>query len=635
MESESESLIPPEASNGRAAEGNCVAVRRGGEQPEAERQSQTRVNTIRPTDAASLLADGEACPGRGNRDAPQPSSRVWSRASEGGWCGNVVKVPCGSDETHRIQEPERGPVGVRAAIVAVKPGNAGGAKGGSEVKASSERSCEDKPARVPAGDKQAEEDLWETHKAERGVWSEKMLEALEKGVKGNKWFSLIDKVYAERTLELAWLKVRSNAGACGVDGITVRRFSKDSQKRLLAVKEQLKNRTYQTKPVKRVWISKTGSAEMRPLGIPTVKDRVVQQAVRMVLEPIFESGFHPHSYGFRPGRCCQDALRRVDAQLKEGRMHVVDVDIKGYFDAIPHNQLMDKVSAKVADGRVLERIKGFLESGVMEELNVHRSDSGTPQGGVISPLLANIYLDELDWQMAASGYAMTRYADDMVILCTSAQEAQRALERVSQWMEKAGLTLHPLKTRIVDMRERGAHFDFLGYRFKRSKRDRLVRLVRPKSEQKLKASLKVLTKPTSGCALEVTIQRINPKLRGWFGYFKQANRYQLSELDSWLRRRLRCILRKRNKKRPRHRGRDDYQRWPNSYFRELGLYSLAEAKRKSTPVSNLRKAPNGEPDAGDPHVRFGGRGGANQCAVPTPIFGWRRNDVWSQGGALF
>jgi len=353
------------------------------------------------------------------------------------------------------------------------------------------------------------------------------------------------------------------------------------------VKEQLKNRTYQSKPVKRVWIPKAGSADKRPLGIPTVTDRVVQQAVRMVVEPIFENGFHPHSYGFRPGRCCQDALRRVEAQLKDGLVHVVDVDIKGYFDAIPHNQLMEKVSAKIADGRVLDLIRGFLESGVMEELRVDHSDSGTPQGGVISPVLSNLYLDDLDWHMDRLGYAQTRYADDLVILCDSAEEAQAALDEVRRWMEEAGLTLHPQKTRIVDMRETRAHFDFLGYRFRRSLRGRLVRLVRPKSEQKLRAALKPLTKPTNGCSLEAIIHRINPKLRGWFGYFKQANRYQLSDIDSWVRRRLRSILRKRQKKRPRRgRSQADHQRWPNSYFAKLGLYSLYEAKLKA--IQSLR-----------------------------------------------
>ena len=288
---------------------------------------------------------------------------------------------------------------------------------------------------VPARDKQAEEDLWQRHKAERGVWTEPMLAALERGLKGNKWFSLIDKVWSERTLELAWEKVRVNAGACGVDGITIDRFTKDSPSRLLAVTEQLKQGTYQPKPVKRVWIDKPGSAEKRPLGIPTVTERVVQAAIRMVIEPIFENRFAKHSYGFRPGCGCKDALRRVEELLRAGHTHVVDVDIKGYFDAIPHDRLMAQVREHVADGRVLGLIEGFLKQGVSEGTDWHEAkEEGTPQGGVISPLLANIYLDPLDWLMAQSGFEMVRYADDMVVLCRSREEAAAALSVI-----KAGL----------------------------------------------------------------------------------------------------------------------------------------------------------------------------------------------------
>jgi RNA-directed DNA polymerase len=251
--------------------------------------------------------------------------------------------------------------------------------------------CEETSAPVPARDKQVEEDLWRRHKAERGVWTEPMLMALERGMEGNKWFSLIDKVCSERTLGLAWEKVKANAGACGVDGITIERFDKDSQIRLLAVNEQLKRGDYQPKPVKRVWIDKPGSVEKRPLGIPTVVDRVVQAAVRMAIEPIFENRFAKHSYGFRPGRGCKEALRRVEELLQAGHTHVVDVDIKGYFDAIPHQRLMALVREHIADGRVLGLIEGFLKQGVIEGAHWQEAKDGTPQGGVISPLLANIY----------------------------------------------------------------------------------------------------------------------------------------------------------------------------------------------------------------------------------------------------
>lgn len=451
---------------------------------------------------------------------------------------------------------------------------------------SNERDREAKPASVPtkALDKQAGESLWQVHKAERGVWNEKMLRTLVRGVKGGKWFSLIDKVYSDRTLSMAWEKVQSNAGACGVDGITVNRFDKDSEERLLAVKEHLKGGTYQPKSVKRVRIPKAGSKETRPLGIPTVTDRVVQQAVRMVLEPIYEHRFADHSYGFRPGRSCHDALRRVSGQLAEGYTHVVDIDIQGYFDTIDQERLMSLLEEDVSDGALLTVIERFLNAGVLEDGVWEMSEAGVPQGGVISPLLSNLYLNELDHLMEAEGYAMTRYADDMVILCRSGEEAAQALERVKVWMEQARLKLHPEKTHTVDMREVGVSFDFLGYRFYRSKR-RIMPLVRPKSLQKLRESIGQKTRRCNAHSMQTIIERINPTLRGWSGYFKQAHRGEHQNLDGWIRMRLRSIYRKRHRKRGRGRG-SDHQRWPNRHFAELGLFSLVTAQREAI---SLRK----------------------------------------------
>ncbi len=288
-----------------------------------------------------------------------------------------------------------------------------------------------------------------------------MLRTLASGVKGGKWFSLIDNVYADRTLSLAWQKVKSNVPLWrdGVDGITEDRFEKDSEARLLAVKEHLKSGTYQPKSVKRKRIPKTGSkGKTRPLGIPTVTDRVVQQAVRMVLEPIYERRFAEHSYGFRPGRSCHEALRRVDGQLADGHTHAVDIHIEGYFDMIDQGRLMQLLKEDVSDGRVLEIIERFLKAGVHEDGVWEMSEEDTPQGGVISPLLSNLYLDELDHLMESRGYAMTRYADDMVILCKSAAEAESAVSCVREWMDRARLSLHPEKTRLVDMNETGTHF---------------------------------------------------------------------------------------------------------------------------------------------------------------------------------
>lgn len=440
--------------------------------------------------------------------------------------------------------------------------------------------CEEASAGVPARDKQAEEDPWQRHGAERGVWTEPMLAALARGLEGNKWFSLIDKVWSERTLGLAWEKVESNAGACGVDGITIERFAKDSPRRLLAVKEQLQQGTYQPKPVKRVWIPKPGSTERRPLGVPTVTDRVVQAALKMVIEPIFESRFAEGSYGFRPGRGCKDALREVERLLHAGFTHVVDVDIKGYFDTIDHGRLIGRVRERVADGRVVRLIEGFLKVGVMEGTDWQQAkEEGTPQGGVISPLLANIYLDPLDWQMAGSGFAMVRYADDMVVLCRSQEEAEAALSLLKEWMEDAGLTLHPDKTRVVDMAAAEECFDFLGYRFKRSRRGRLIRLVRPKSLSQLKETLRPKSRRHNGQSMEAIVTELNRRLRGWFNYFQHVHVSELIQVDQWLRGRLRSILRKRAGRRGRGHG-SDHQRWRNHYFQRLGLVCLHDAREE-------------------------------------------------------
>lgn len=437
---------------------------------------------------------------------------------------------------------------------------------------------EEKFTGVSCGDKQVEEDLWQRYKAERRIWTEPMLMALGKGVKGNKWFSLIDKMSADKTLQLGWEKVQDNAGGCGVDHITVERFAKDSQNRLLAIKEQLRKGSYQPKPIKRVWIDKPGSSEKRPLGIPTVSDRIVQTSLKMVIEPIFEKEFVDHSYGFRPGRGCKDALRRVERMLKAGNLFVVDVDIKGYFDNIPHELLMEQICKHIADGRILGLIEAFLKQGVIEETNWQEAkDEGTPQGGVISPLMANIYLTPLDKLLAERGYEMVRYADDIVVLCRTQAEATLVLEKIREWMKGSGLALHPEKTRVVDMNQAKSHFDFLGYRFKRSQRGEILRLVRPKSQRKLREAIKPQTRRTNGKSIEVIVSNVNRTLKGWYGYFKHAHPSELAGIDQWLRMRLRSILRKRRKGRGRGRG-ADHQRWPNRYFTGLGLFNLKEAQ---------------------------------------------------------
>jgi RNA-directed DNA polymerase len=404
---------------------------------------------------------------------------------------------------------------------------------------------------------------------ELSIWTERMLTALDTGVKGGKWFSLIDKVTPERTLKIAFQKVADNQGAAGVDHVTIPMFEAHQDDELRRLSDQLRTGTYRPQAIRRHYIPKPGSQELRPLGIPTVRDRVVQTALRLVLEPIFEHEFAEHSYGFRPGRGCKDALRRVDELLKAGYTFIVDADLKSYFDTIPHDRLMTLVGQKVSDGRVLNLIEAFLKQGVLDGLKEWTPEMGSPQGAVISPLLSNIYLNPLDHLMAREGFEMVRYADDFVILCRSPEEAARALAKVQDWTAEAGLILHPTKTRIVNAQDET--FDFLGYRFGRGKK-----FPRTKSMQKIKDAIRAKTKRSNGQCLPAIIASLNPTLRGWFEYFKHSYRTTFTSLDKWVRGRLRSILRKRQRKRGRGRG-SDHQRWPNAFFAEQGLYSLKTA----------------------------------------------------------
>jgi RNA-directed DNA polymerase len=421
--------------------------------------------------------------------------------------------------------------------------------------------------------KQGAETLRSLAGVEAAVWTERMLSALGNGVKGGKWYSLIDKVYAPATLELAWTKVQANKGAAGVDGQSVERFAAKADEYLSELTTALREESYRPQAVKRGEIPK-GDGRMRPLGIPTVKDRIVQQAVRLVIEPIFENGFCDGSYGFRSGRGCHDALREVDRLLKAGYTHVVDADLQSYFDTIPHERLMTRIEEQISDGRVLDLIRGWLKAEIMQGLDRWTPVTGSPQGAVISPLLANIYLDPLDWLMAEHGYPMVRYADDFVILTRSHAEAEAALALVREWVVTNGLTLHPEKTRIANCRKKGNGFEFLGYRFERGRRD-----VRKKSLDKLKESIREKTRRTRGQSLAVVIVDLNRTLRGWFGYFKHAHSSIFSKLDKMIRRRLRAMLRKQTRRSGLGITRSDHQRWPNAHFAKAGLFTLHAARQ--------------------------------------------------------
>ncbi len=401
------------------------------------------------------------------------------------------------------------------------------------------------------------------------VWTERMLATLERGIKGGKWYSLMDKVWKMENLKRAVEKVAQGKSRQKADGRKCRRYADQSAQRLPPLQAKIQSGQYQPKPVQRVWIPKLGSKEMRPLGVPEVENRVVEMALRNVLEPIFEHDFAEHSYGFRPGRGAKDALRRVDQLLKQGKVWVVDADLKGYFDSIPQDKLIAALAERIADGAVLELIGRMLKQGVMESgKGWSPTETGTPQGAVISPLLANIYLNALDHLMARLGWLMVRYADDFIILCESQEQAEQALVQVRQWVEEAGLILHPTKTRIVNASQPGG-LDFLGYHFERG-----YRWPRQKSLDKFKDALRAKTRKTRPGSMQEIVADLNRTLRGWMKYFQHSISNIFPPLDGWIRGRLRTIQRKRHKGKGRARGRD-HQLWPNAYFAELGLISLA------------------------------------------------------------
>ncbi len=406
---------------------------------------------------------------------------------------------------------------------------------------------------------------------EASIWTDRMVSALVNGVTGGKWFSLVDKAIRPATLAAAWQKVARNQGAAGVDGQSIERFAAQSERYLRELHEDLKSGHYRPSPVKRVEIPKA-DGKTRPLGIPTVKDRIVQTALKLAIEPIFEVQFRPGSYGFRPGRRCKDALREVDRLLKEGYTHVVDADLKGYFDSIPHDRLMALVAGSISDGKVLSLIDGFLRQEIMTDMARWQPTTGTPQGAVLSPLLANIYLHPLDVLMEQSGCRMVRYADDFVILCRSQAEAAAALRQVAAWVAANGLTLHPGKTHVGDCLQPGQGFEFLGYRFEAGRR-----LVRPKSLRAFKDKVRARTMRSRGDSLERIVGDLNPLLRGWFGYFKHAAPALYGVLDGFVRRRLRAVLRKQDKRPGIGRCAADHQRWPNAFFAAHGLFTLRTA----------------------------------------------------------
>ncbi len=380
-----------------------------------------------------------------------------------------------------------------------------------------------------------------------------------------KHHSLIDKVYKRLNLYIAFEKVKANKGAGGVDGVSIEAFEDNLDTNLEEIHRILYEDRYTPNAVRRVYIPKP-NGEKRPLGIPTVKDRVVQQALLNRLEKIFEAKFKECSYGFRPNRSCLQAIQKVEEYLKAGYQWVVEVDIEKFFDTVNQEKLIDYVAEEIADGRVLRLIRSFLTSGVMEEAKIEKTTMGTPQGGVISPLLANIYLHSYDEAMTLYGYKIIRYADDIMIMCRNKQEAEKALSQTRKILEgELMLKLNAEKTRIM---HKSQSFEFLGYAFGYGYSD--YKLPRPKAIEKFKDKIRWLTRRNQPKSMSEIIGELNPVIRGWRNYFKYGMSKKIFwELDCWIENRLRAY-------KVKSWGLKTHLKMPHQIFEKMGLSTLNE-----------------------------------------------------------
>jgi RNA-directed DNA polymerase len=450
----------------------------------------------------------------------------------------------------------------------------GGAKAGQEGGCVKTRSKELQPALVF-------EETMQVGKASRkgsaepSIWTERMLTTLGNGVRGGKWYSLGDKAFSVKALDASFARVKANKGSCGVDGWTVERFDSARDENFERMHSELMAGTYRPSAVRRVWIPKPGSKEKRPLGIPTVRDRTVQTAIKLAVEPIFEMEFRDSSFGFRPGRSCKQALSKVRAALRSGKQFVVDADFRKFFDTIPHEVIMRGLETKVSDGKILSVVRAYLAQGVMDGGVLmpedEETEAGTPQGSPLSPLLANIALHGLDVLLEDSGYEIVRYADDFVVMCQSRELADEALEAVKNWSETNGLNLHPEKTRIVDHGS-GESFEFLGFEFRKD-----TFFPRKKSIVNIRGKIRDKTPRLSGTSIKPVIAALNPVLKGWFRYFRPSPKHVFRGMDGYVRRRLRSLLDRRRGIQCTHPKRESHKRWPNAFFAEHGLYSMEQA----------------------------------------------------------
>lgn len=354
--------------------------------------------------------------------------------------------------------------------------------------------------------------------------------------KRRQYYSLIDKVYEMNNLHEAWLSVKKNQGSGGVDGVSIGMFEKNVSLNLRELQRLLQQGRYKPDPVRRHYIEKD-NGKLRPLGIPTIRDRVCQQAVRQIIEPIFEQDFYYYSFGFRAGYSAHQAIQTIRRAKRSGYEYVVDLDIVSFFDEIPHEGLMEKVRERITDGKVLTLIRGWLTSGVMEDDQFHETKIGSPQGGVISPLLANIYLNSFDWGMKEKGFAVVRYADDAVILCKTKEEAEAAYQEAKGILEEElQLRMHPEKTKVVHFDE---GFRFLGFDYWKE----YILLPEAKVNQ-FKDKIRKVTRRQQGKNLGEMLKRLNEVVRGFGNYFGIGNvKTKFVQLDKWMRMRVRAFMR--------------------------------------------------------------------------------------------
>lgn len=377
--------------------------------------------------------------------------------------------------------------------------------------------------------------------------------------------SLIDKVYKSLNLYIAWEKVKANKGAGGMDRVSTENFEQKLDLNLREIQRLLYEDRYIPQPLKRVWIPKP-DGDKRPLGIPTIRDRVVQQALLNRLGKIFEPKFLECSFGFRPNRSTHQAIQKIEKYLKDGCGWIVEVDIEKCFDTIDRNILMELIYEEISDGRVLRLIRSFLEAGVMEEMNVKYAVIGTPQGGVISPLLANIYLHPFDEIMTKEGFRIIRYADDIVVLCRTRQEADMALRKIEGIIEgKLRLKLNPSKTRVV---HKTWGFEFLGFKFGCGYSD--YKIPRDKAIRAFKDKIRRITRRHQPKSMSTVIIELNPVVRGWGNYFIKGNcKRVFIELDFWLRNRITAYKLKKQ-------GGYGHRKYPYSRLRTMGMFFLKD-----------------------------------------------------------